>query len=174
VYEFAKRHSRGVYACKGKDWIESGATYALFSKDALDKIGMAHAYHVNTGKLKDKVSNSLMASFWRSGELPPPWYPNFPEDFRDDYFKMFEAETKQEKRDKITNQFKGYVWKLSFGQPNHALDTYVYNLAAMEIAAEAFCREALGLAALDWDAFWEEIKRTGEFYEQPDGKPPAT
>jgi phage terminase large subunit GpA-like protein len=171
VYEFAKRHSRGVYACKGKDWIESGATYALFSKDALDKIGMAHAYHVNTGKLKDKVSNSLMASFWRSGELQPPWYPNFPEDFRDDYFKMFEAETKQEKRDKITNQFKGYVWKLSFGQPNHALDTYVYNLAAMEIAAEAFCREALGLPALDWDAFWEEIKRTGEFYEPPDGKP---
>jgi phage terminase large subunit GpA-like protein len=59
------------------------------------------------------------------------------------------------------------------GQPNHALDTYVYNLAAMEIAAEAFCREALGLAALDWDAFWEEIKRTGEFYEDPSAaKPP--
>jgi phage terminase large subunit GpA-like protein len=166
VYEFAKKHSHGVYACKGKDWIESGATYALFSKDALDKIGMGLAYHINTGKLKDKVSNALMSSFWRSGQLQPPWYPNFPEDFKDDYFKMFESETKVEKRDKITHQFKGYVWKLAFGQPNHALDTYVYNLAAMEIAAEAFCR-ALGLAALDWDAFWEEVKRTGEFYELP-------
>jgi phage terminase large subunit GpA-like protein len=52
-------------------------------------------------------------------------------------------------RDKITNQFRGYVRKLAFGQPNHALDTYVYNLAALEIAAEAFCRETLELPALD-------------------------
>ena len=167
VYSFAKKHSRGVYACKGKDWIESGATYSLFSKDALDKIGMELVYYVNTGKLKDKVSNALMTSFWRGGEFQPPWYPNFPEDFRDDYFKMFEAETKVEKRDKITRQFKGYMWKLAFGQPNHAFDTYVYNLAAMEIAAEAFCRGALELPSLDWDIFWAEIKRTGEFYELP-------
>jgi hypothetical protein len=70
-------------------------------------------------------------------------------------------------RDKITNQFRGYVRKLAFGQPNHALDTYVYNLAALEIAAEAFCRETLELPALDRDAFRAEIKRAGEFYETP-------
>jgi phage terminase large subunit GpA-like protein len=128
---------------------------------------MAHACHVNTGKLKDKVSNTLMASFRRSGELQPPRYPNFPEDFKDDCFKMFGAETKVEKWDKTTNQFKGYMRRLSFGQPNRAFGTYVYNLAALETAAEAFCREAPGLPALGWDAFRREIKRTGKFHEEP-------
>jgi hypothetical protein len=49
----------------------------------------------------------------------------------------------------------------------HAFDTYVHNLAALEIAAEAFYREAREFPALDWDMFWREIKRPGEFYEEP-------
>jgi phage terminase large subunit GpA-like protein len=164
VYAFAQRHSSGVYACKGRDWLNAGETYALFSPSSLEKIGMAQAFHINTGKLKDRISNSLMASFWSGGNYQPHWYPNFPEDFRDDFFKMFEAETKQEKRDPITKQFKGYIWKLDFGKPNHALDTYVYNLAALEIAAEYWCKDQLGLSTLDWTAFWEAAK-TGAFYE---------
>jgi phage terminase large subunit GpA-like protein len=167
VYAFAQRHSSGVYACKGKDWIAAGETYQLFSQSALARIGMAQAYHINTGKLKDKISAALMSSFWKGGEYQPQWYPNFPEDFRDDYFKMFEAETKVERRDSQTNQFRGYVWKLDFGKPNHAFDTYVYNLAALEIFAEDFCKspDGLGLDALNWDAFWEAA-RTGIFYEE--------
>jgi phage terminase large subunit GpA-like protein len=164
VYEFTKRHLSGVYACKGKDWFDTGETYRFFSPGALEKTGMPLAFHINTGKLKDRISNSLMRSFWKGAEYQPYWYPNFPEDFRDDYFRMFEAETKQEKRDPITQQFRGYVWKLAFGQPNHALDTYVYNLAGLEVAAEYCCRYDLDLPALDWTAFWEYAK-TGVFYE---------
>lgn len=165
VYAYVKKHSYGVYACKGKDWIAAGESYQLFSPASLERIGMAQAYHINTGKLKDKISAALMSSFWKSREYQPPWYPNFPEDFRDDYFKMFEAETKVEKRDSVTKQFRGYVWKLDFGKPNHAFDTYVYNLAALEIFAEDFCKspDGLGLAALDWDAFWAAAQ-TGVFY----------
>jgi phage terminase large subunit GpA-like protein len=167
VYAFAQRHTTGVYACKGKDWIAAGETYQLFSQSALERIGMAQAYHINTGKLKDKISAALMSSFWRGGEYQPQWYPNFPEDFRDDYFKMFEAETKVERRDSLTNQFRGYVWKLDFGKPNHAFDTYVYNLAALEIFAEDFCKspDGLELDALNWDAFWVAAK-SGIFYEE--------
>ncbi|MDR1147985.1 MAG: hypothetical protein LBK66_05075 [Spirochaetaceae bacterium] len=74
---------------------------------------------------------------------------------------------KVERRDSQTNQFRGYVWKLDFGKPNHAFDTYVYNLAALEIFAEDFCKslDSLGLDALNWDAFWEAA-RTGVFYEE--------
>jgi phage terminase large subunit GpA-like protein len=166
VYNFCRRHQPGVYACKGKDWIAAGETYQLFNQASLIRIGMAQAYHVNTGKLKDKISAALMSSFWQSNEYQPPWYPNFPEDFKDDYFKMFEAETQVEKRDPLTNQFKGCQWKLDFGKPNHAFDTYVYNLAALEILAEDTCK-SYDLAALNWDYFWE-LAKMGAFCEAPE------
>jgi phage terminase large subunit GpA-like protein len=164
VYEFVKRHSFGVYACKGRDWITNGETYELFSTKALQQLGMAQAFHVNTGKLKDRISAALTNSFWITGQYQPLWYPNFPETFHDDYFKQFEAETKEEVRDKKTNRFVKAVWRQKFGQDNHALDTYVYNLAALEIAAEYFCMYTLNLPALNWRAFWEAAK-TGAFYE---------
>jgi phage terminase large subunit GpA-like protein len=161
VYAFAQKHSLGVYACKGKDWIAGGETYQLFNQKTLERIGMNLAYHINTGKLKDRISSVLMTSFWSGKENQPHWYPNFNEDLRDDYYKMFEAEYKVERRDKITGQFRGYEWKLDFGKANHAFDTYVYNLAALEIFAESICK-GVGLAALNWDYFWQYAKEYGD------------
>jgi phage terminase large subunit GpA-like protein len=169
VYEFVKRHSFGVYACKGQKWLNNGETYTLFSAKALQHIGIPQAFHVNTGKLKDKISVLLDRSFWVSGQYQPWWYPNFPEDFRDDYFQMFEAEVKEEQLDLKTHRYVGSLWKQLFGKPNHAFDTYVYNLAALEIAAEYYCKDQLGMQALDYTAFWE-VAKTGEFYEEPQKK----
>jgi phage terminase large subunit GpA-like protein len=166
VYSFVQRHSFGVYACKGRDWLQHGGTYELFSPAALQKIGLPQAFHINTGKLKDRISIMLTNSFWVGGQYQPAWYPNFPEDFRDDYFKMFEAETKKEIIDKQTNKVFRVIWQQTFGQENHALDTYVYNLAGLEIAAEYYCRYTLGLPALNWTSFWE-VAKAGEFYEDP-------
>ncbi|MDR0785581.1 MAG: phage terminase large subunit family protein [Treponema sp.] len=165
VYSYAGRHYAGVYACKGFDYLAAGETYQLFSRGALERIGQAQAYKINTGKLKDRISNALMSSFWKGGEFQPAWYPNFPEDFRDDYFRMFEAESKTEVRDVLTNQFKKTVWKLKYGAANHAFDTYVYNLAALEIFAEDYCRRALCLPALNWAAFWDAA-RQGAFFTE--------
>ena len=169
VYEFVKRHSFGVYACKGKDWINTGETYALFSEKTLEKIGMAQAFHINTGKLKDRISGALTSAFWETDKFQPLWYPNFPEDFRDDYFKMFEAEKKVFTKLKDAENITRVQWVQEFGKDNHAFDTYVYNLAALEIAAEYYCKETLFLETLNWRAFWESAK-TGVFYEEPDKK----
>lgn len=166
VYEYVKRHSGGVFACKGKDYLTNWETYQFFSPSAQEKIGFRNALHISTGKLKDKISNAMTSSFWITGQPQPYWYPNFREDCRDDYFKQFESESREEKRDAITKQFRGYIWKQKFGQDNHALDCYVYNLAALELAAEYWCKEHLGLPALDWIAFWELAKQ-GEFYQEP-------
>jgi phage terminase large subunit GpA-like protein len=165
VYEFVKRHSFGVYACKGKDWINTGETYSLFSAKALEQIGMAQAFHINTGKLKDRISAALTSSFWETEKFQPLWYPNFPEDFRDDYFKMFEAEKKVFSKIKGAENITKVSWVQEFGKDNHAFDTYVYNLAALEIAAEYYCKLTLQMEALNWRAFWEAAK-TGEFYEE--------
>jgi phage terminase large subunit GpA-like protein len=164
VYAFCARHYAGVYASKGVDYIKAGETFKIFDKGTLDRIGLPLAYHVNTTKLKDRISNSMGAAVWNTNEFQPPWYPNFPEDFRDDYFKMFEAENKVDEYDRKTNKYLRTIWKQKQGIPNHAFDTYAYNLAALEIFANDFCRRGLGLPAMDWTAFWDAIK-DGEFIE---------
>jgi phage terminase large subunit GpA-like protein len=166
VYEFVNRHPFGIYACKGRDWIKTGETYELFSPKALQHLGMDQVFHINTGKLKDKISALFSMTFWETGQFQPSWYPNFPEDFRDDYFKMFAAETRNIVKFKDSDTVARVAWRQKFGQDNHAFDTYVYNLAALEIAAEYYCKNELFLPALNWRAFWEAAK-TGAFYEDP-------
>ncbi|MDR2052874.1 MAG: phage terminase large subunit family protein [Treponema sp.] len=166
VYEYVKRHYKGVYACKGRDTLAAGETYQFFSPAAVEKIGFQNALHINTFKLKDKISAALTSSFWITGQSQPAWYPNFREDSRDDYFRQFESEVKKEQRNTVTKQFIKIIWEKKFGAENHALDTYVYNLAALELLAEGWCKEYLGLPALDWSAFWDLAKK-GEFYREP-------
>jgi len=164
VYAFLENHSDGVFGCKGKDYLSHGETYQWFSPAATQRIGGLNVLHVSTGKLKDIISNAMTASFWDREHPQPWWYPNFREDFGDDYFKQFEAESRKEVREAVSKRFLRYAWVQKFGQDNHAFDTYVYNLACLELIAEGWCKQHLGLPTLDWVAFWENAKH-GEFYE---------
>ena len=166
VYAFVARFTAGVYACKGQDWIKDGATYALFSAATLKQIGLPLAYHVNTGLLKDRIANEMNRLFWNDNQLQPAWYPNFPEDFGDDYFKMYEAEEKVDLFDKNSNRYIKTIWKAKFGADNHAFDTRVYNKAALEIFADDICRHELRITHLDWQAFWSYAKSTQAFYQE--------
>jgi phage terminase large subunit GpA-like protein len=163
IYAFSARYPHGVYACKGVDYIRAGETYKLFDKGTLDRIGLPLAYHINTTKMKDRISNSMSILTWNDNELQPAWYCNFPEDFRDDYFKMFEAEDRVDEYD-LYGRYKRTIWKPKHNAPNHSFDTYCYNMAALEIFADAYCREELELPGLDWNQFWEAIKG-GQFIE---------
>lgn len=154
VYSFCGRFSNGVYSCKGMDFIPTGETYKLFNKATLDRIGLPLAYSVNTTKLKDRVSRSLNNLTWNEDEKQPDWYFNFPDDFRDDYFRQFSAEEKIDEFDSKTNNWKRTYWRAKGGAANHAFDTFVYNLCALEIFADDICRLDLGLSAIDWQAFW--------------------
>jgi len=164
VYAYALRHSQGVYVCKGQDYIDGGETFKLFKQTTLKGIGLGQAFHVNTGKLKDRISNAFMALQWVDNDFQPSWYPNFADDFRDDYFKNFEAEEKVEVRDRFERYLRT-IWKQKNGATNHYFDTYCYNLAALEIWANDWCRQVLKLQAVDWQAFWESAKE-GYFYEE--------
>jgi phage terminase large subunit GpA-like protein len=164
VYAFCGRYSSGVYACKGADYIKAGETYKLFDKQTLQRIGLPLAYHINTTKLKDRISRSLNSLQWDEGTKQPSWYSNFPDDFHDDYFRMFEAENKVDEYDRKTNKYLRTIWKQKPGVDNHAFDTYVYNLAALEIFADDICRGELGLAGLDWLSFWEYAKASAFYW----------
>jgi len=164
VYAYGLRHGEGVFVCKGKDYIEGGETFQLFKQSTLKGIGLGFAFHINTMKLKDRISNAFMNSRWDEGEYQPSWYPNFADDFRDDYFKQFEAEERVDVKDQF-GRWRKTIWKPKHGMPNHAFDTYCYNLAALEIYANDWCKYHLEKPALDWQAFWESAKE-GYFYEE--------
>lgn len=156
VYSFVQRYTAGgVYACKGNDWIKDGETYKEFARTTVERIGLPVAYHINTGKLKDRISSVMNGSFWADGKIQPTWYPNFPEDFGDDYFAMYEAEEKIEEVDKETGRWLRTRWRCKFGAANHGFDTCVYNWAALEIFADDICRNVLRLPALSWQDFWD-------------------
>jgi phage terminase large subunit GpA-like protein len=163
VYAFAMRFYAGVFACKGIDYLQAGETFKVFNKSTLDRIGLPIAFHVNTTKMKDKISNSMNRE-WVEGAMQPDWHPNFPENFHDDYFAMFEAEERMDEYDQY-NRYKRTIWKPRYGVPNHAFDTYGYNLAALEIFATNACRYDMGFPGLDWTAFWEYAK-TGIYIEE--------
>jgi phage terminase large subunit GpA-like protein len=112
------------------------------------------AYHINTTKLKDRISRSLNSLQWDEGNAQPAWYPNFP----DDYFRMFEAENKVDEYDRKTNKYLRTIRKQKPGADNHAFDSFVYNLAALEIFADDICRIDLNLGCLDWRSFWDFAK----------------
>ena len=119
-----------------------------------ERTGLENAYTLNTTALKRAVSRSLKSD-WITGELQPEFYMNFPEDLRDDYFQMFTAEYLAEKRDKKTNQFKGFEWRSIQGRINHAFDCAGYSLAALEMIAEYHCLYTLGLKSLIWEKYWD-------------------
>ena len=166
VYAFVAQFRAGVYACKGQEWIKDGQVYQLFAPATLKQIGLPLAYHINTGALKDRIANEMNRLFWNDGQVQPAWYPNFPEDFGDDYFKMYEAEEKVEVVDKWTGKYLKTIWRQKFGADNHAFDTRVYNKGALEIFADDICRHELGMKFLDWQMFWTYAKQTRAFYTE--------
>lgn len=168
VYEFCKQYSGGVHPIFGEQWI-SGEYGGIAFKEASDKTikkAGCLVYKINTTITKNRVA-SAFRSDWNVGEDQPDWKPNFPEDFRDDYFRQFEAEYKAKKVDNATGKTLGFFWKQIEGRDNHAFDTFGYNIAALECVADFACRERLKLDTLNWNMFWE-FALTGAYYEIKD------
>jgi phage terminase large subunit GpA-like protein len=146
-----------VYPIFGAEYLKNGLTYEMMSKATIEKAGCI-GYRLNTTKLKDKIARVLNDNSWITGQPQPEWYPNFPDDLRDDFFKMLTAEYKAEKRDKRTGRFLGIEWRQIQGRDNHALDTFMIHMAGIEMLAEWACKNMLGMDRLSWPAYWEWLK----------------
>ncbi len=158
VYDFCSQFTFGVYPIKGERYIQNGLMFKMMSKDVLEKSGCSAAFRLNVTSFKDRIARFMSRLEWNTREYQPEWYPNFPQDLGDDYFKQFEAESRVDAYDKLTNKYKGSYWKQISGRDNHAFDTYVYNIAGLEIFADMICREELGLDVLEWSGFWEYME----------------
>jgi len=157
VYLFCSQYSSGVYPIFGREGLQDGVTFKEASKSTLEKAGVL-VLHLNTTKIKDRIAASFKRD-WVTGEPMPDWRPNFPESLKDDFFRMYEAEYKAEKRDKKTNRFLGIYWVQILNADNHAFDTHTYNIGVLELIAETACVQDLGLLSLSWPEFWEYAKK---------------
>ena len=48
----------------------------------------------------------------------------------------------------------GIFWVQIPNKDNHFFDTHVYGMTALELIAENYCLNELGLVSLDWGDFW--------------------
>lgn len=155
VYQFARQYSQNVYPTFGANSLRDGITLMPVSKATQQQAGCM-AFRINVGKMKDRVTRMMNAS-WYAPEKQPMFYMNFPDDMGEEYFMQFTAESKVPIYDRRTNQFKGFEWKLVQGRDNHALDLAGYHFAALELVAEDTCLNIMGLDSLSWPEFFDYV-----------------
>lgn len=165
VYAFTTRFPNNVYAIGGMEKIKGRQLYQEFKTTKSTEAGVNIAYHINTTRIKDRLAN-MFNLMWEAGKTQPEWYPNFPQDMRDDYFKHFEAEHKVDILEKETNLWLRTRWIPIPGRENHAFDTFVYNIAALEILKDSICLNDLELIKPDWNKFWDDAEAR-PYYKLP-------
>jgi len=161
VYRFCAPYGDGLYPIMGRDMPPKNASLRQFS--SYTKQGLT-AYNVTVTIYKDRIAGWLRRD-WAAGEKQPFGYPNFPQDYRDDYFRQFEAEEKREKVISRAKNLRGFVWqKRKESLPNHAWDCFIYNAAGLDMLCYQINLRELGQDRIDYLAFWQYIEENERFF----------
>jgi phage terminase large subunit GpA-like protein len=119
-------------------------------------------YDINTTWYKNELARKLKQE-WQTNETQPIGYKNYPDNYGQDFFAQFTAESLHVEKDPKTGATRSMYWKAS-GKPNHAFDVAVYQDFALEVFAHNYCLAILGLEKLSWESFWEAAKSKIFFY----------
>ncbi len=161
VYDFCREYEQGVFAIMGRDMPPNTARMSEFS--AYTSKGLT-AYNITVTQYKDKLA-SYLRSDWNEGELQPKGYPNFPENYGDDFFRQYEAEHKVSKIRRVDGKRMGHFWKeKKKGAPNHTWDCGIYNGAGLDMLCHNTNLVYLNQDRIDYKAFWDYISENKTFY----------
>lgn len=159
VKKFCEEYACGVIPIFGRDTIrKTSSTRNFYFHEK------TYAADVNVTLYKDRLA-AWLRSDWNDGELQPMGYPNYPEDYGDDYFREYEAEHKVVQKHSKTGQVYGYSWEKLPNKDNHAWDCRVYNMAALDMFALEILRdinEDPKLTIINYAEFWEWAIENGE------------
>lgn len=161
VLEFCNDYANGVYPIRGTEFATKKAPINEFS-EFISKTG-TKGFNITTTFYKDRLSAAFRRE-WNGVDLQPNWYPNFPQEYPEVFFKELTIENKKEITDKTTGQSKGFRW---VGRNAHAWDTTVYCTAGHDIVAFYTCQEKFGLNSIDRPAFWELCENEELFFNTP-------
>ncbi len=153
VYRFCNQYSSGVYPIFGRDSLPKNKTYKTLFHEGINEYGDPF-YSLNHNTYKDKLAAWLRTD-WSDREMQPYGYPNYPEDYGDDYFRMYESEEKIVEYHKKTKRRLGFYWRKIKNKENHAWDCRIYNIAAFDFYAYNICLTELGQEGLNYDLFFK-------------------
>ncbi len=153
VYQFTGQYSEGVYPIFGRDSLPKNKTYKTLFHESKNKYGNVF-YTLNVNIYKDRLA-AWLRSDWNDGEVQPVGYPNYPQDYGDDYFRQYESEEKVTEYHKKTKQRLGFYWRKIANKDNHAWDDRVYNMAILDFYAYNICITELGHEGIVYDDFWK-------------------
>lgn len=156
VYQFTGQYSEGVYPIFGRDSLPKNKTYKTLFHESKNKYGNVF-YTLNVNSYKDRLA-SWLRSDWNNGELQPFGYPNYPEDYGDDYFRQYESEEKVTEYHRKTKQRLGFYWRQIPNKANHAWDCRNYNMAALDFYAYNICITELNHEGIVYDDFWKYME----------------
>lgn len=162
VYKFASDYSECVFAIMGREMPTKNAKMSQFNSYENKKEGIT-AYNITVTRYKDRIAGWLRRD-WNDGELQPIGYPNYPENYGDDFFKQYEAEEKKKKRYKTGSLGSSYVWMQKPNEANHAWDAAVYGAAALDIKCYDFTENHLKENGINYAAFFKYIEENKTFY----------
>jgi len=163
VYQFCADYSSGVYPIMGRDTPPRSAQLREFA-EYTSKAGTI-AYNVNVTLYKDRLAAWLRRD-WNPPASQPLGFCNYPNDYPDSYFRMYEAEYKTEVRSKKTNKFLGYWWTQIPNKPAHAWDCRIYNMAALDLIVFTVCGEHLDIEGINYYQFWKWVAENEPYYSK--------
>jgi phage terminase large subunit GpA-like protein len=165
VVRFCSEYQTSVFPIRGTEAGTKKGAIKEFS-EFTTKSGTI-GYNINNSLFKDRLANAFKQE-WDGMSLQPTWYPNYPNEYPDKFFKELTVEHKVQKKHAITQQIMGWEWHRPNQADNHAWDLSVYNLAALEMAAVDICTRFLNEDQLNWPKFWEFCESEKMFFEEPE------
>lgn len=151
VYRFAADYGGGVYPVKGREAPKTAQIkhFTEFSTP-MGVLG----FGITVDWYKERVSVQLRRG-WDGQSIQPQGHFNAPDPITDKQLKELTAEVKSEKRDKATDKFIGWEWHRTAHADNELWDCLIYANAALDMIAWDVCIRQMGLAQMNWVAFWD-------------------
>lgn len=153
VHQFCTEYSGGVHPIMGRELPMKGTQFKEFSEFE-SKFGN-RGYNITSTIYKDRLAAWLKFDWDSQDELQPLGYPNYPNDYGDEFFRQYEAEEKVEVTERVTNRRLGFKWRQRGQRPNHSWDCRVYGMAAFDLIVLDVCVRELGTVGIDYEAFFK-------------------
>ena len=161
VHQFCSEYISSVFPCRGTELPVKGTRFKEFSEftSALGHRG----YNVTTTIYKDRLATALRRE-WDGSGRQPIGYPNFPQDYPEQFFKELTIERKVEIKDSQSGKVIGHSW---VGRGAHSWDTLVYASAAVDLLAFEICINEWELEEINRPLFWAACEERALFWTAP-------
>ena len=161
VVSFAAQFPRVVYATVGRQTPPKTATIKEFWPFT-GPTGTT-VYGLSVDLYKDRWSVALRR-YWDNTSEQPEGHFNAPVDTTDKQIRELTAETRREKKDKLTNKVVGAEWYRPSGAANELWDLTVYNSAALDMIAYDVCVNQFELDHIEWPQFWQYCAENAVYF----------